>query len=135
MIHLNSSTRIFLSVTPADFRCQIDGLAAVCRQVFEEDPESGSVFVFRNRVGTSLKLLMFDGHGYWLVHRRLSKGKIQWWPSAECTHSLIDPQELMVLLWNGNPKGVFAEPWKKVDVEKGQGKKQLTTPGDNPGEP
>lgn len=135
MIHLNSGTRIFLSITPADFRCQIDGLAAVCRQVFEEDPESGSVFVFRNRVGTSLKLLMFDGHGYWLVHRRLSKGKIQWWPSAECTHSLIDPQELMVLLWNGNPKGVFAEPWKKVDVEKGQGNKRQIEPGDNPGEP
>jgi transposase len=131
MIHLNSGTRIFLSITPADFRCQIDGLAAICRQVFEEDPESGSVFVFRNRMGTGLKLLMFDGHGYWLVHRRLSKGKIRWWPSSEDKHSLIDPQELMVVLWNGNPDGVFAEPWKRIDGEKGRRKKENTKLGSN----
>jgi transposase len=57
MLQLTPQSRVFLAREPADFRRGIDGLAALCRQRLGEDPMAGSIFVFRNRRGTSLKLL------------------------------------------------------------------------------
>jgi len=66
MLQLTPQSRIFLATQPVDFRKGIDGLAAVCRQVLGENPLEGAVYVFRNRAGTALKLLLYDGQGYWL---------------------------------------------------------------------
>ena len=66
MLQLTPQSRILLTTEPVDFRKGIDGLAAVCRQKLREQPLSGAVFVFRNRAGTALKLLVYDGQGFWL---------------------------------------------------------------------
>ena len=66
MLQLTPQTRILLATEPVDFRKGIDSLAAVCRQVLLEQPLSGTVFIFRNRAGTALKLLCYDGQGFWL---------------------------------------------------------------------
>ena len=60
MLQLTPQSRVFLACEPADFRRGIDGLAALCRQRLGEDPMGGAIFVFRNRRGTSLKLLCYD---------------------------------------------------------------------------
>jgi transposase len=72
MLQLSPQSRIFLATTPIDFRKGMDGLAAVCRQVLGDNPLSGAVYVFRNRSGTAIKLLFYDGQGYWLCTKRLS---------------------------------------------------------------
>ena len=66
MLQLTPQSRIFLATQPVDFRKGIDGLTAVCRQVLRDNPLEGAVYVFRNRAGTALKLLLYDGQGYWL---------------------------------------------------------------------
>ena len=66
MVQLTPQSRIFVATAPVDFRKGIDGLAAVCRQVLGDNPLEGAVYVFRNRAGTALKLLLYDGQGYWL---------------------------------------------------------------------
>ena len=66
MLQLTPQSRVFLACEPADFRRGIDGLAALCRQQLGEDPMGGGIFVFRTRRGTSLKLLCYDGQGFWL---------------------------------------------------------------------
>ena len=60
MLQLTAPSRVFVAVKAADFRRGIDGLAALCRQRLREDPMAGAIFVFRNRRGTSLKLLHYD---------------------------------------------------------------------------
>ena len=80
MIQITPQMRILVAVEPVDFRRGIDGLAQVCRETLAADPFSGTVFVFRGRSGTSVKLLAFDGQGYWLCQKRLSKGRFRWWP-------------------------------------------------------
>jgi transposase len=60
MIQLVPQLRIMLACKPIDFRNGIDGLAALCKRELEEDPFSGTLFVFRNRRGTTLKLPVFD---------------------------------------------------------------------------
>lgn len=117
MIQLVPQLRILLACEPVDFRKGIDSLAALCKARLDENPFSGTLFVFRNRSGTALKLLVHDGHGFWLCLRRFSQGKLRWWPKAVGTplHPL-EAQQLSVLLYNGLPdRADFAEAWRKVD--------------------
>ncbi len=69
MIQITPQMRILVAVEPVDFRRGIDGLAQACRETLAADPFSGTVFVFRGRTGTSIKLLTFDGQGYWLCQK------------------------------------------------------------------
>jgi len=115
MLQLTPQTRVYLAVEPADFRRGIDGLAALCRQRLGEDPMDGAIFVFRNRRSTALKLLCYDGQGFWLCQKRLSQGRLSWWPSGTQSSEQLSSRELQILLWNGDPTTVkLAEDWRRV---------------------
>jgi transposase len=117
MIQITPQMRILLAVKPVDFRKGIDGLAAICRGVLRSDPFSGYVFIFRNKAGSAIKVLMYDGQGFWLCQKRLSKGRFNWWPnrSESCLKSLA-VHELQLLIWNGNPGKANAAPlWKMIE--------------------
>jgi transposase len=115
VLQLAPQSRVLLALEPADFRRGIDGLCALCRQRLGEDPFGGAIFVFRNRRGTSLKLLCYDGQGFWLCQKRLSKGRLKWWPCTPQARVTLSPRELQVLLWNGNPERLeLAEDWRRV---------------------
>jgi transposase len=58
--------RLLVAIEPVDFRKGIDGLVAVCRQRLQSDPMSGAWFVFGSRKGRSIKILVYDGQGFWL---------------------------------------------------------------------
>jgi transposase len=114
MLQLSASTRIFVCLTPVDCRKGIDGLAAVCRNQLQQDPFQGILFVFRNRAKTTLRLLVYDGQGFWLCTKRLSEGKFKWWPTKGAE---IDARQFHTLLWNGNPDlAQFSEDWRKIAV-------------------
>jgi len=118
MIQLTPHMRILLAVKAVDFRKGIDGLARICRDTLQSDPFSGHVFVFWNKRGTSLKLLVYDGQGFWLCQKRLSKGRFRWWPQTNGGKSQsLALHELQLLLWNGNPKQADIAPmWRKIRV-------------------
>ena len=117
MIQLIPQLRILIACQPIDFRNGIDGLAALCKQKLAEDPFSGALFVFRNRRGSALKLLCYDGYGYWLITRRLSEGRLRWWPDhPDLPLFPVESQQLAVLLYNGLPEmASFAAPFRKLD--------------------
>src|SRR5262245_32766021 len=115
MIPLTPQSRIFLATQPVDFRKGIDGLAAVCRQVLGDNPLEGAVYVFRNRAGTALKLLQYDGQGYWLMMKRLSQGYFAWWFYSVDARVLLSVRELIIVLWNGHPeRAQMAQDWRQI---------------------
>ncbi len=69
MIQITAQTRILVAVEVVDFRKGIDGLARVCQERLQSDPFCGWLFVFRNRRQTSLKILAYNGRGFWLCVR------------------------------------------------------------------
>lgn len=116
MIQLTPQMRILVCVEPVDFRRGIDGLSRLCRQVLGSDPFSGTVFVFRSKRATSIRVLAYDGQGFWLCQKRLSQGRFRFWPArnGETGHPLLAHQ-LQVLLAGGDPAATRGAPqWRPI---------------------
>ena len=97
MLSLPPAVRVFLASAPTDGRRGIDGLAALVREGFGEDPLSGHLFVFRNRRGDRAKILYWDRSGYWLLQKRLERGVFRF-PSAEAPRVEVEAADLALLL-------------------------------------
>jgi transposase len=71
-------SNIWLAVAPIDMRRGIDGLSSIVQQALGHAPCAGSAFVFHNRTGNRLRLLLWDGNGVWCCQRRLHQGRFVW---------------------------------------------------------
>ena len=58
MLQITPQMKVLVAIAPADFRKGIDGLAALCQASLNQDPFAGTVFVFRNRRATAIKVLV-----------------------------------------------------------------------------
>lgn len=77
MLNLPSSVRVFAARERVDFRNGFDGLCAVVREQFREDPLSGHLFLFFNRRRDRIKILVWDQNGFWLLYKRLEQGTFE----------------------------------------------------------
>jgi transposase len=100
MLNLPPSVRILLAREPADMRKGFDGLSHLVQGVLREDPLSGHLFVFRNRRGDRVKLLLWDSDGFLIVYKRLEKGTFRFpAPSdADATSVTVNATDLIMLL-------------------------------------
>ena len=122
MIQITPHMRIWVLVEPMDFRAGIDGLVAACRQRLQADPFSGALFVFGNRTRTAIKVLVYDGQGFWMCHKRLSSGHFAFWPDARTTPPgqsgggcALQACQLQMLLMGGDPARADAAPaWRRL---------------------
>ena len=116
MIQIVPHMRILVAREPLDLRKGIDGTVAVCRQVLAEEPLDGAVFVFRNRAGTMVRLLVYDGQGFWLMTKRLSSGRFRHWCSSRGTPTrALAAHELASLLAGGDwTKATAADCWRPL---------------------
>ena len=114
MIQITPQMRVVVAIEPADFRKGIDGLARLCKDVLHHDPFRGWVFVFRNRKATAVKILVYDGQGFWLCYKRLSRGRFRFWPGGKTLRTL-EAHELQVLLSAGDfSAAAAAPPWRRL---------------------
>jgi len=74
MLSLPSSVRVFAARERVDFRKGFDGLCAIVRGEFGDDPLSGHLYLFFNRRGNRIKILVWDKNGFWLFYKRLERG-------------------------------------------------------------
>ena len=113
MLILPPSVRIYLAREPADMRCSFDGLTARVRSVLDADPFSGHLFVFRNRRGDRVKILLWDRSGFCIWYKRLEKGTFRF-PEAHEASLEIESAELSLLLEGIDLKGARRRPrWSR----------------------
>ena len=114
MIQITPQMRVLVAIEAVDGRKGIDSLAALCRDRLQADPFSGCLFVFRSRSAAAIKILVYDGQGFWLATKRLSKGRFRWWPEGAVSRRL-EAHQAQLLLAAGNPETTAAAPqWKPV---------------------
>jgi len=97
MLSIPPTVPIFLYTPPADLRKGLDGLSGLVRREFAADPLDGSLFLFINRRRDRLKILHWDGTGYWLYYKLLEAGTFETIPSnGRCAQ--LDSTQLAMLL-------------------------------------
>lgn len=117
MIQIVPQMKLILSVDPIDFRCGINSLCGICRRVLDQDPFSGYVFLFTNKRRVGIKILVYDEQGFWLCYKKLSKGRLKWWPTNTNQASItVSCHELQAILMNLNPGKLDYKFFKKVSV-------------------
>ena len=80
MLYLTANTKVLVATQHVDFRRQLDGLIALCQNQFNQNPRSGSLFLFINKSRTMIRVLCYEENGYWLATKRLSRGRYTLWP-------------------------------------------------------
>ena len=70
LIQVAPQVRILVAVEAVDGRKGIDAIAQLCREKLNADPFSGYLFIFRTRSGTAIRILQYDGQGFWLATKR-----------------------------------------------------------------
>ena len=119
MIQITPQMRVLVAIDRVDGRKGIDSLVRLCQEKLAEDPFSGCVFIFRSRRGTSIRLLNYDGQGYWMAQKRLSKGTFVWWPEDSEAAKPLESYEAQLLMAAGDVSRVRAAPmWRRVNVLK-----------------
>lgn len=100
MIHITTQHHLHLWIEAIDFRKGIDALAGLCRQSIGS-PYDGTVFAFRNKSGIAVKLLVYDGTGFWLCTKSFSQGTLNYWPKS--SDERICATTMAVILNQGKP--------------------------------
>jgi len=100
MLALPPGARVFVARGPTDMRKAFDGLSGLVISLIDEDPQSGHLFVFFNRRHDRVKILWWDGQGYWLHYKRLEKGQFAIFDRASESEGSfnIDGASLMMIL-------------------------------------
>ena len=90
--------RVYLACGSTDMRKSIDGLSALVGYSFKLDLFDDAVFVFCNRERDRLKILEWDGDGFWLHFKRLEKGRFPWPRREDCRTMELRAEELEQML-------------------------------------
>lgn len=89
---------VYLACGVTDMRKSINGLSAIVEGNFALDPFSNVLFVFCNRNRDRLKILEWDGDGFWLHFKRLEKGRFKWPAEGDSATMILTSEELSFLL-------------------------------------
>lgn len=115
MLQITPQHKLMIAVQPIDFRRGIDGLIALSRKELNSNPFDGHLFAFRNKRGTSIKLLIYDGNGFWLCQKRFSTGKLMWWPQNYEQANALHAVELLIILQQGHPQQArIPDDWRAL---------------------
>ena len=97
MLSLPPAVRIFVATAPTNMHLSFDRLAALARDVLQQDPLSGHLFAFFNRAADKVKILYWDRSGFCLWYKRLEHGVFHL-PRAGAPHLELDAADLLLLL-------------------------------------
>jgi transposase len=100
MLSLPSVVKIYLHAVPINLHFSFDRLAGIVREEMGRDPLSGYLFVFRNRRGDRVKLLLWDDDGWLILYKRLETGVFKFPAVSPETRAVqVSITDLSLLLW------------------------------------
>lgn len=112
MLTLGPQVKVFLARGTTDMRKSFDTLAGAVRETLDQDPASGHLFVFLGRRRHLIKILYWDGSGFWVLAKRLARGTFAW-PEVDDERRAIElrPDELSALVGGVDLRRTTWRPW------------------------
>ena len=111
MLNLTAATRVLIALEPVDMRQSFNGLYTRVQSVLQEEPTSGHLFVFTNKLRNRLKILFYDGSGLWVCAKRLDSGTFGW-PTGPGPSACLRPEELNLLVHG--MEGTTRRNWHRI---------------------
>lgn len=113
MLSFSGSLRIFIALDPCDMRAGINTLHALVGERLKEDTKSGSLFVFTNKRHRVLKVIYWDGTGFWILTKRLEAGTFSWPRAAAAgqTKLALKPEAFALLTDGIDMHGARPRGW------------------------
>jgi transposase len=111
VLTISPAVRIYVATGATDLRRSIDGLSGLVRARLAQDPCSGHLFLFRNRRGDRLKILVWDQSGFWLLYKRLEQGTFAWPVDVADTAVEMRQRDLLLLLSGVDVAGTQRRRW------------------------
>ena len=90
--------RLWLCTTATDMRKFCDGLTAIVRTQFADEPMSGDGFVFINRRRTRMKCVYFEAGGYCIWSERLEQRLFARGSAADTVRVSLSQTEFAALI-------------------------------------
>jgi len=95
---LGEGKRVYLACGATDLRKSIDALSSLVQDSFKLDPYSDTMFVFCNRSRDIIKILEWDGDGFWLHMKKIEQGRFNWPGLSEDDIMDITHKDLEILI-------------------------------------
>lgn len=113
MLSFSGSLKIFVAIEPCDMRKSFNGLYAAVVERLGLQPQSGALFAFCNKRHTRLKILYWDGTGFWVLSKRLEEGCFSWPKAgqAEAKTVELEPSALAMLTDGIDLRDGCRRPW------------------------
>lgn len=105
MFRFDDNLKVYLHRDPVDFRYGMNSLSILVEQSMRLNPMDASLYVFGNRRRDRLKILAWDGSGFWLMTKRLEADHFIW-PSNKAEvvtmtttvlHALLDGDDITTI--------------------------------------
>jgi transposase len=117
MLQISPANRVYVVHESISFNLGFKGMIGFCRNILGVEPMTGEYFVFRSKTKKQVRILTYDGDGWWLATKVFSKGRIHDWLTGDGRYQQLPARDLMVLLWRGSIKQVqFPDFWKRIDT-------------------
>jgi len=116
MLTFNGNLKVYVALKPTDMRKSFNGLSELARNTIGIDPTSGAAFLFTNKKRNLIKILYFDGTGYWCLAKRLERGTFSWPQDiSEGREKLILKPTALAMLTDGiDLRDGAQRPWYEV---------------------
>jgi transposase len=116
MLTFNGNLKVYVALEPCDMRKNFNGLCAIARNHLKVDPLCGAAFLFTNKKHKLIKILYFDGTGYWVVAKRLERGTFSWPKDIEGDRQklILKPTALAMLTDVIDLRDGLQRPWYEL---------------------
>jgi len=116
MLTFNGNLKVYVALEPCDMRKNFNGLSAIARNHLKIDPLCGAAFLFTNKKHKLIKILYFDGTGYWVVAKRLERGTFSWPKDIEGDRRklMLKPTALAMLADGIDLRDGLQRPWYEL---------------------
>lgn len=98
MLPLSTETQMYIYTAHVDMRRSINGLVLLLADVYQQNPQTGDLFIFTNKQRNKIKILFWDCNGFVLYYKRLERGQFCYSKYLQGDKIAINSKQLRALL-------------------------------------